>query len=305
MSTETLIKKEEEPKVLILETLERRDSGYVNLDTKGTAHEERIDTASVRFVPNRGKMAKKDTNGRTIYVPIRYIKGSSEIEVSKQKELGITPNLPEADTIQIDKGVKIVKEEGDLALYNYLSNVFYNVDAPHRSKNAKAIFRVVQVDKKSESLNEKSFLRADAVNYVAGLVLRTGKDSFRYQEAKIDNILEVMNVLGGDSYSQKINALTRLAESDPAGFLQKVKTLENVVITEITHALELSVITFVGNNVEYVEDKKVVANLGDAKMKKDKQIEALSDLLRTPEYASAYQELKAKTEIAAEKNFKK
>lgn len=299
-----------QPRVMVIESIEKRDSGYVRTDTKGTRHEEKIDCPSVIFIPNRGKIAKKTViNGKEtiIYVKARYIKGCSEIEEQKQKELGIDIKdlLPSDSVIQLDKGVRMIREEGDLALFAYLENVLYNENAPNRQgSKAKAIFKVVEVDQKNESLNQRSFLTAEAVGYVASLVLKVGKDSFKYKESKIDNILQVLNEAGGEGYAEKVNTLTRLAELNPTKFLQTVKSLENTIVTEITEALELNVIQLTAKTAEFVEDKKMLANFGEVKLKKEKQIETLADLLRTPEYAAAYQELKAKIEIAQENQFK-
>jgi len=154
-------------------------------------------------------------------------------------------------------------------------------------------------------VNEAQFLQARAISYVETLVLKTGKSSFKFKEAKIDSILSMLSVHGGDNYAEKINALTHAAKKSPYEFLQTVTKLDQVVIVEITHAIELSVIRFEGATAEYCNNKKVLATVGTEFKSQDKKIEALADLLKTPEYAQAYQELKVAIEIAEEANLKK
>lgn len=297
---------------MFIEIIDQQDSGYVRDDTAGTPYEEKITYPGVEFIPNTGKRAEaildpgtgKET-GRYAFVPIRYIKGCPYIDVADQDKYGWRPSpLPQEDAIQIIKGKAIVKGEGDVALFDYLEKVFYNINAPHRSVKAKAIFKVIEVEKQTEVLNEMDFIQADAVKYVQGLVIQTGKNTYKYKEDKIDNILTILGLYGGDNYPQKVNVLTSAAKTRPKDFLTLVMKSDDQSVTEVSHALELNVIQFQGNTVEFVEDSKIVASLGEARMSTDKKISALAELLRTPEYAQAYQEMKVKTEIAQEKSLK-
>jgi hypothetical protein len=238
-------------------------------------------------------------------VKIRYIKNCPLIKVEEQKAAGWDKHpIPSNDVIQVSKGKTIVKREGDTALYDYLEKVFYNESAPHRPRSAKAIFKVVKLEEKTETLNEKDFIMADAINFVQGLVLKVGDKSYKYQESKIDNILTALSLFGGDTYPDKVNVLTYQAKQSPYEFLQIVKKLEQTVITEVTHAIELNVVRFEGTSLEYCDNKKVVLTIGAEYKAQDKKIIAAADMLKTPEYAQAYQELKAAMEIAKEKNLK-
>lgn len=295
--------------VMYLETLQRQDSGYVRDDTAGTAYEEKIDTAGITFIPNIGSMREQvlDVNekptGGWMDVPIRYIKNCPYIRVDEQKKYGFEPHkIPSYDAISLKKGKAIVENSGD-KLYEYLKNVNYNLSNPNRSPKAKPLFKVVEIEKKVNDSNELDFVRARAVIYVESLVLKTG-NSYKYKEDKIDSILTLIGVHGGDNYSEKINSLTHAAKNNPVVFLQMVTKADDILTVEVTHALEANVITFKGNTVEGVEDKKVYANLGTEKMSHDRKITVLAELLRTPEYASAYQDIKTKTELAQEKMLK-
>lgn len=293
---------------LYIETLTKGDSGYISDDSKGSDFEDKIDCPSITFLPNTGYISKEivdpisnKATGRYRNVAVRYIKNCPVIEIEEQDKLGWEKaKQPSADTITVLKGKAIIKREGDIALYDYLKNVFWNVDAPNRPKGAKGLFKVVEVEQKVKVLNENKFLQARALMQVEKLVIKTG-NSYKYQENKIDNILTAISKHGGDNYSDAINVLTNFAEKHPEKFLDVVSHLENVTVTLVSHALELSVIRFDGFTAEYIDGKSILATVGNENKSADKKMIALSDLLKTPEYAQAYQELVAKVDIAKEK----
>lgn len=295
---------------MYIEIIDQSPSGYIRDDTRGTPYQEEITAPSVEFIPNTGKMSKaildekgKPTN-RHRNVAIRYIKDCPYIEVEEQEKYGYEKNkIPSVDTIAIKKGKTLIKREGDVGLFDFLQKVFYNLNAPHRPKSAKAIFKVVEVEAKVSSLNEKDFLRGKAVGMVEELVMKQG-NTWKFQENKIDNILTVLGVFGGESYADKVNVLIAQAKIDPEKFVQTITKMDEQTVTEITHAMQLDVIQFVGNTAQYIKDSKVIANLGDQTLAGNKKIERLSELLKTPEYAEAYNELKIKIEIAQENSLK-
>lgn len=312
-TAELVEKKSDKVPEMYIELTVKGESGYVMDGTKGTPHEQTINCAGLAFVPSVGKMAVEivDENGkgtgRYRNEEIRYIKDCPYITVADQKKYGYEKNkIATNDAIPIKKGSAIIRREGDVALYDYLMNVFYNADAPNRPKTLpknKAIYKVVEIEKNITKFNEDIFLQSEAIMYVKTLVLSSGK-SFKYQENKIDNLITALNVFGGDNYSTKIRVLTDCAKKDPKGFLDLATKLESITITEITHALELDVIRFEGNTAEYVDGKKVLGTVPPEIKSQAKKIEALADILKTPEYAQAYTEFKAKLEIAQEKSLK-
>lgn len=310
---------------MFISLLDQQDSGWVCDDTVGTTHEKRISAPGVLFIPNKGKRSEPilDDNGKVVgykNIPIQYIKGCDVIDVEEQRKRGFKPDertglynqgsgIPSNDAIVIKKGDALIKREGDTALFDYLSVVHFSLSAPYRPKGAKAIYKVVELEKQTEVLNEKDFLESDAVNYVQSLLIKQGK-GYKYKEDKIDNLLSILGLYGGDNYPNKINTLTLAAKGKinqdgititTKQFLDIVTKLDETTITEVTHALQLDVIKFEGNSVVYTDGNKVLASLGENKMKQNQKIEALSELLKTPEYAQSYQELKAKSELAQEK----
>lgn len=320
--------KDEKPPVLYIEVFDRRDSGFyldnngVPAGTRGTKFEMGIDCPTACFIPNVGyrkgykplidRLTNKpvlDEKGnvkmQSYHEPIRYIKHQTEISVEKQKVLGIVPHRSaQEDMIEIKKGnMTIVKEGAHIPLYDYIVEAFYNASNPDRSPGAAKIYKVIELGKEEEELNEDDLLMADALKFVARFYQRTAKGKFTYNEEKINGLCELFAVFG-ETMSGKVLALNSLAKLDPASFLEKAEKFEQITITEIAHALHLNVIRFKDNVVEYVEKEKVIASLGTAKISHEKKIEKLADLLHTPELKSAYEELQLELEIAQEKALK-
>ena len=294
--------KQQVPKMFI-ELVDIGNSGWVREDTLGTDTEEVLNCAGLVPIPPTGMMAEEilDEKGQPTgdfkNVEIRYIKNCKFIKVEDQKKYGYEPHRAGVDIIHIKNGKELIERKGDVGKFDYLANVYYNASAPNRSNGAKALFKVVDNVKVVDKVNEDKFLQAEAISYVKTLLIKNGKE-YQYKESKIDSILNMLGKHGGENYSEKINTLTSEAEKQPAKFLEAVTQLEQVTITEVSHALELNVIMFEGSSVVYVADKKVLCLLDGNVKSQDKKINALADLLKTPEYAQAYQELKAKNEVA-------
>jgi hypothetical protein len=310
--------KEEAPPVLYIEVFDRRDSGFfldsngVPAGTQGTAAEMKIDCPTACFIPNYGfrKGYKEQVvNGKKVNLPynepIRYIKHQTEISVEKQKLLGITPHRAgQEDMIEIKKGnMTIVREGAHIPLYDYILDVFYNASNPDRSPNAAKLYKVVELGKEEEEMNDEDILMADALKFVARFYQKIGKGKYKYNEEKINGLCELFTIFA-ETMPGKVTALNALAKADPSEFLNKATKFEQVTVTEITHALQLNVIRFKDNVVEYVEKEKVLGSLGTAKLSHEKKIEKLADLLHTPEMKSAYEELQLELEIAQEKALK-
>lgn len=293
---------------MVVEWCNQRDSGYRPDGGNNSPLDSKVTCGSQCFIPNTGKMAREILNdkgegtGKFEYVAIRYVKGCQEIEVELQKKMGVNPSrITTEDQIMLPKGNGLFKNEGDLALYKYVANVFWNEDAPNRSKNVKSLYRIVKKEQKVTSGNELEFAKAEAVIYVKKLVTKTGNE-YKYNEAKIDSCINILSLPNLGSYSDKISVLTQKANQKPIEFLQTVTKLDDTLTTEISYALQLDLIRFAGNVAEYCDDKKILASLGEGQMKQAAKITKLADLLNMDEYKGAYEEFKIKLELAQEKS---
>lgn len=297
-------KKEKAP-VLFIELCDQRDSGWVLDGTSGTVHETRLTSPSAEFIPNRGYRKAEGKNPETGEVEaydeeIRYIKNQRILSVQEQKLKGITPSKNKLEDKIIIKGgnFSVVREGAYIGLYDYLKDVYYNTSNPDRSPAAKDIFKVVEVGKKEEAINDATLRYADAVQLIGTLYAKK-KDGYKYNEPKIDALCSVFQVFA-ETYSGKVNGLLSHAQRDPEGFLQRALKFEQTIVMEVGHAFELDVLKFEGNTA-MLHDGRVLADLGAGNMKHETKLNKLADLLATDEYKSKYDELKIELEVAQEK----
>lgn len=295
------VKKKKAP-TMFIELCDQRDSGWVMKGTEGTKHEVRLTTPSAEFIPNRGfRLIKDEASGEWYNEAIRYIKNHPVLSVEEQRKRGIAPaNNKQEDLIIVKNGNFSVTREGRyISLFDYLKDVFYNESNPNRPDTAKAIFRIVEVGKKEEQINEIKLAQAEAITYLGHLYQRQGKE-YVYDEPKINALCNLFLVYA-ESPSGKINGLIAHAEKDPINFLDKAMRFEQTIQMEIGYGLDLSVIKFEGNAAVYCNKDKVIAVIGKGNLSQDKKINKLADLFGTDEYKGAYEEFKVELESARAK----
>lgn len=297
---------DKKPPMVFIELVDQGNSGFIQDDTIGTLTPIQLRAPSIRFIPNVGYRRGTKTeirNGKEMTVryneAIRYIKNEEIIVLSEQKRLGIEPSpLAREDKIAIEKGfAAIVREGSSVGLFDFIVEAYYNDSNPERSERATALYRVVDLNKRVEQINEDELIAADAVKFVGSLYEKVGKNIYRYNEDKIDACCEMLAIVA-QTPATRIQALMSIAKQRPEWFMQKVTSLEHVTITEVTHALELGVIRFNNNVAEYVSKEKILKSLGGGKLSHDTKITKLADWLGTAEAHGAYIELKAEIDIA-------
>lgn len=292
--------------VIIVELVDRRPSGFVLDGTRGTRNEHELDAPTARFIPNIGYRAELDTDGNPtgVYEEIRYIKNRKEISLEEQRRKNINPNRAAIEDKIIIKGGRfaVVNEGSTTGLYQYIIDAFYSESAKGRPEDLNAIYRVVIPGKEEEMFNEQEVMAADAIRLIATLYQKTGSE-YVYNDEKINALCNLFQIFA-ETPSGKINGLMAIAKRNPENFLQKATKFEQTTVTEVTHAIELNVIKFDGNTVRYVLKDKVITNMGQGNFTHEKKIGKLADLLRTPDFKAAYEELKIELEAAREKAFK-
>ncbi len=301
--TEQAPPKKEKPRVIFIEVADKRDSGFVRDGTEGTKYEERLNCPGKLIVPSYSfRHAYDKVEKEWFNEEIQYIKGQREISVAKQREKGLKPN-PKMDKIIIEKGhMSIAREGADIGLFDYMENSFWNVSNPDRSENASALYRVVDLTKIEEQINERDILGNEAAAEVYALQTKKG-GVWVYQEQRIDSFCELFNVTA-TSYASKITALAGTAKLYPKEFLEKIAIFEQTSATLVSHALQLNVIKFEGNVAAYVKKDKIVKDLGLEKMKHDEKIAELATYLRSKDGYEANQELTVEVEFAMEEKNK-
>lgn len=303
----------ENPPVLYIELEDRRPSGFImDLDGRpagsfGTEHFIELDAPLARFIPTSGfrRGTKKEIkNGKTVDLaynePIRYIKEQTEISVEKQKLLGIEPGrATKENLIEVKRGnFSVVREGSYIGLYDYLLDVFYNSSNPNRSERATKIYKVVELGKEEEDLNDYDIMMADALMLVKRFYQKTAK-GYVYKEDKINTLCSLFEIYA-ETMSGKVTALNALAKADPKKFIHKAEKFLQMNMTFVAHALHLNVIRFNDNTVESVDREKIFANLGSQRLTNQEKIERFSELLETDDFKEAKEELMIELEIAQE-----
>lgn len=293
--------------VIIVELVDRRPSGFILDGTKGTRNEHELDAPTARFIPNSGFRMQIDSEGKStgVYEEIRYIKNRAEISIEEQQKKNIRPNRAALEDKIIIKGGRFaVTNEGSFkGLYTYLIDAFYSEQSIGRNADLDPLYRIIEEGKQEEIFNEQAIMEADAIRFIGNLYQKTGEREYRYNEEKINSLCTLF-VVFAETMPGKINGLMAIAKRNPEGFLKKAEKMQQTINTEVAHALELNVIKFDGNTARYVAKDKVLAALGAGNMLHAKKIEKLADLLATPDYKAAYEELKIEIEVAQEKAFK-
>lgn len=303
---------DKKPDLLFLEAAEMRGSGFILDGTENTPNPIELRSADRLWIPNTGFMAKeiKNDDGSTdiVNVEVRYIAHSRYIEVEQQNEKKVKYDRMDAkndaNKITMEKGVMtIIKTPSNKPLTDYLENVFWNLDAPNRPETAQALFKVVRLDKKARVVNEDDMVLNEAKNIVYKLQRKNSKGEWEFEEEKIDSYCKIMDIVGGDSYDEKVWALVKTAERDPSHFLELIVSLDSRMNTEIAQAVEIGVVEFVdGNLAQFKNGDKVIKYFGEEKLKKAQLIEKTADFLKTTEGTSFLTEIRAK--VDAEKNKK-
>jgi hypothetical protein len=288
--------------VIYLELTEKRNSGFVKQGTEGTSFHEELNCPNISWIPNSGfRAVEEDHNGvkTTVFKEVRWIKNCPTIDKEDQERRNIKPN-PFEDKIPFEKGFATVVRNGStISLYDYLTDVFFNENSIGRPETADAIYKIMQLDKQAEEIDESDIVMADAIKLVASLRIQTSaKDkTYKYNEERLTAICELCAVYA-DSIPTKFHALMSLAKARSKWFMDLVEKFEQTIVTETTHAVELKVVRFDGNTVLYTDGEKVIKNLGTGNLSLDTKIERLADFLKTKEGNEHLTELRAKMAVA-------
>lgn len=295
---------DQKPEMLLLELATKRNSGWVQKGSEGSNPIYR-NTSEMEYMDSEGFMGKKLPDGSIQNVKIRYIQGEDEILWDKQEERKLTPRRKDSKIIFHNGFMTVVKSGSTRGLFDYCANVYANENAPNREhSSATVVFRVVDLNKKAEEINESEETVVMALAEVYKLRKKNSKGGYDYDEAKIDSYASVLNIHGGDGPGQKIKAISDFAKLKPEVFMKSITAFNSVVSTEVAHSLELGVIEFEGNVAQYREGNEIIKSLGTQKLNKNQQVDALSDYLKTPDGNEALTKLRAKLEVAKEKNLK-
>lgn len=297
--------KKDTPPTKYYEVVERGNSGFIMDGTKGTIYEQQLKVPAIRWIPTQGRTAIDGEQGSKVYKDIRYLSGSNIIDKEAQEKLGQLPNKLE-DKIGIENGFMTVIRDGNtIALYDYLEKSFYNLDNPDRPDSATAIYREVKLDKKAVDLLDEDEMLTQAKSLVYQLRLETGdkKNRYKYNTDRIDAICRLVNVWD-ETPERKLILLLQTASQNPKLFLETVVKAERTVITEVSHSLELGVISFDKNVAQFVDGNEIIFTVEGDKLKQEQKIEQLASFFSTEEGNAGLTKMRTKLEIAKDKSLK-
>ena len=299
---------EDAPEVMFIEAVGMQGSGWIQDDTIGTANPIELSWPSRFYIPRTGyrKALKDPDNPKSWYnEPIRHIKNSPLISEAEHRQHGITPSPDHSeDLIYLEKGCGFfVREGGNIGTYDFLKESYYNESNPDRVASATALYRVIKLEEKNEEDFELEMQAADAVKFVGTLYEKKG-NQYIYKQDAIDAICTMFQIFA-DTPSGKIIAIQRIAKQRPDFFLKRVEKMQQTVVTEITHAIELNVIEFVENDVMYKGKNEMIVSLGTAKLKQHQKIESFSQWLQTEDGNPALTKLRTEIELAREEAISK
>jgi len=286
-------------KQLFIELVGQQGSGFIKDGTAGTSFQEELRAPTIAFIPVTGYRRGPEKE----HIPIRYIKNCPFIDEAEQKAKGISPNRNE-DIIQIERGYTTIELDGaDPGLIKYFTEVYYNESNPNRSDRATALYRIIDVDENNKQYVEREMAYLDAAAFVSRLrKLNRAGEVVGYDEDKMNTVIELLSLpVPVDTPSGKLSAILSAAKSNPTEFMRYVTKLEESAITEITNALELGVIQFKGNVLQYTEKDEVIHNFGTGSFKKEKLIEFAANFLTSPDNKDAYKKFQIQLEVAEEK----
>lgn len=293
--------------VMYLELCDQRESGFVKDGTAGTAYVQTLKAPTIRWIPTESLSATVDEKGVKRFKKIRHIKGCEIIDPQEQEKRGFMPNRFD-DKIPFEVGFATIYREGStIGTYDYLREATIFADNPERPEKADKVYRELKAKEKAVGLVNDDEEATLAKTKVYALRSNTGssKDKiFKYDENKIDTYCSLLN-LWAESPEEKIVQLLGYAIGSPRQFLEIIVKAENTVVTDVSQALHYGVIMFDGNTAQYTEESKLITVLGTGKMSDVKKIETLSNYLQTSEGTNALTELRAKLELAKEKDFQK
>jgi hypothetical protein len=297
------VKKEKAP-VKYYEIVDKKPSGFILDGTGGTQYQQELTAPTIQWISSQGKACETDEKGIKHFIEIRYINGCDSILPEEQIKRGFSPKRM-MDKIPMANGfATVVREGNDIGLYDYLKDSFFNLDNPDRPESADARYREVKMNEKAAEFLDNDELTTNAKLIVYSLRKTTAdkKNPYKYDEDRIDSICKLVGVWD-QSPETKLIKLMNAAIQSPKEFIDIVEKTEQTIITEISHALEMNVIKMDGNTIQYTDEQEILLNLGNDKMKPDVKIEKFGAWLGTQEGTPALTKLRAKLEMAKEKEF--
>lgn len=231
--------------------------------------------------------------------PIRYIKNCPSIDMEWQKQHAWVPSFdPKGDQILVIDTYKELSYSEDPSLYNYLKAIMWNASLPYRQEHITPLFYEVQDNLKATVDIDRELILKDALEEWSKLFTKTAAGNVPNVD-KVNGLSVLLNVHGKNP-TEKIHALLLKAKTDPANYLLKAKVYEEEVITDVSHAISLGVISIQGHTAIFTFNNKRVDLSSITSGSKNSVPEKLGEALKSEEHKELYVQLKNHIQIAKE-----
>lgn len=295
--------------ILILELipLNRQGSGFVREDTVELPEDQkvRIIHPKNRVIMNTSMIQQPSPDNKEVMINVvtRYIYGQQEIIKTKQDEAKMSTSL--RDKIVFVHGFLIVPNNGAyVGQYNWAKSHAQNESNPNRPLNAdgnpllQPVFREVKPEKKADDKNIYDLKVAEAMGFINGKLVKSKGDGYEYNEVEIDKIIPNFSIAADMDPALKVSALIAFAKAKPEVFIKLVKEIDQVIVIEIKHAIELKMISIVGDSIVYTEGSEVLKKYSNVQNTDEKKLNALANFFQRADGKEAYDLFKARLETA-------
>ena len=265
------------PEVMVIELTDRRESSWVLEGSEQNGQPIRLSapadktikaTSAVR-VPNK-------TGGGYTLRKIRYIQGCDTIFFDEQEKRGFKTN-PAVDKsdLTIKNGKRfIIRNGGDVALFDYFRNYEGNASNDHRPASAVSVYEEIKASVNAE-INISSFDdEMEAKIYLRELKDTDGNKNVTYKEKEVDFLINLFGLPYMDSFSEKFEALIGIATKAPKLFNESIANTKAGMISEVNQGRHLGVISFDASKAMLNNGKKILIQFKETKV--DDQINELA-----------------------------
>jgi len=264
-----------EPKIRIFELIDTQPSSY---RLEGT-DDVFLCAPAKRVLLSTSVEVDKEGN----FVRLRYIKGCKHLEVEKQNELKIAPNLSTgADVIIAENGKVIIVEDADgKIMADYLSRIVLNESKAHLKQGVTPIYREVIKEIEAQKTIDNFFIERRAMDVINTLLIQDGKKT-KFNEGKIDKLCLFFNLTGFESgaYKEKVEALIQYSKYDPEAFVNSIVDETSSVKATVLLAVSLNVANFVDGRFIIENGSKVICKV-ESKEREDQLAEVVEHLTKS------------------------
>lgn len=244
-----------QPKILVLELVDRKKSSFILEDTFGTPEQKHLDAPSAYYLKNISIEKVKDGKGGHTYKKLRYINGCDTPYFDEQVEKNFKPN-PNMDVIEVKNGnLTVVRNGRDIGLYEYLMKCEFNESNENRPEGAEVKFRVLDTQKDSTKVLDNMYSEMEAMKAVYALGTKT-KDGYIWDEEKIDYLCSLFSIDPTSEYATKVNHLLSLAKSQPQGFIKSIANVTASMQVEVAQAMQWQVVSISGDHASFMDGGK-------------------------------------------------